>query len=301
MPELPDVTIYLEALAARVSGHRLLGVRLASPFVLRTFDPPLSTASGKKVTGLRRVGKRLVLELEGDLFLVIHLMIAGRLRWLDAGAKIPGKVGLAAFDFDSGTVVLTEVASKKRASIHLLRGLAAVREMDRGGIEPLEASLEAFREALLRENHTLKRSLTDPRLFSGIGNAYSDEILHRARLSPVQVTKKLDDGEIGRLYGATQAVLREWTDRLRAETRGGFPEKVTAFREGMAVHGRYRMACPVCGTAVQRIAYAENETNYCPRCQTEGRILSDRSLARLLKEDWPRTVEELEDKFGKRP
>jgi formamidopyrimidine-DNA glycosylase len=275
-------------------------VRLASPFVLRTFDPPLSAAAGKKVLGLRRVGKRLVLALEGDLFLVIHLMIAGRLRWLDAGAKIPGKVGLAAFDFDSGTVVLTEVASKKRASIHLLRGEAAVREMDRGGIEPLEASLAVFREALLRENHTLKRSLTDPRLFSGIGNAYSDEILHRARLSPVQVTHKLDDDEIVRLHEATQTVLREWTDRLRAETRGGFPEKVTAFREGMAVHGRYREPCPVCGTAVQRIAYAENETNYCPRCQTEGRILSDRSLSRLLKEDWPRTVEELEDRFGKR-
>jgi formamidopyrimidine-DNA glycosylase len=300
MPELPDVTVYLEALSARVKGRKLLGVRLASPFVLRTFDPPLSAAAGKKVLGLRRVGKRLVLELEGNLFLVIHLMIAGRLRWLDPGAKIPGKVGLAAFDFDSGTVVLTEVASKKRASIHLLRSEEAVREMDRGGIEPLEASAARFREALLRENHTLKRSLTDPRLFSGIGNAYSDEILHRARLSPVQVTHKLDDEEIARLYDATQTVLREWTDRLRAEAGGGFPEKVTAFREGMAVHGRYRMPCPVCGTAVQRIAYAENETNYCPRCQTEGRILSDRSLSRLLKEDWPRTVEELEERFGKR-
>ncbi|HVI22350.1 MAG TPA: DNA-formamidopyrimidine glycosylase family protein [Myxococcales bacterium] len=300
MPELPDVTVYLEALSARVRGRKLLGVRLASPFVLRTFDPPLSAAAGKKVLGLRRVGKRLVLELEGDLFLVIHLMIAGRLRWLESGAKIPGKVGLAAFDFDSGTVVLTEVASKKRASIHLLRSEEAVREMDRGGIEPLESTAARFREALLRENHTLKRSLTDPRLFSGIGNAYSDEILHRARLSPVQVTHKLDDEEIARLYDATQTVLREWTDRLRAETGGGFPEKVTAFREGMAVHGRYRLPCPVCGTAVQRIAYAENETNYCPRCQTEGRILSDRSLSRLLKEDWPRTVEELEDRFGKR-
>src|SRR5256885_2381547 len=300
MPELPDVTVYLEALAARVNGRKLLGVRLASPFVLRTFDPAPARASGKKVLGLRRVGKRLVLELEGDLFLVLHLMIAGRLRWLEAGAKIPGKVGLAAFDFDSGTVVLTEVASKKRASIHLLRGEEAVREMDRGGIEPLEATLASFREALLRENHTLKRSLTDPRLFSGIGNAYSDEIVHRARLSPVQTTHKLDDEQISRLYQATQAVLLEWTDRLRAETRGGFPEKVTAFREGMAVHGRYRMPCPVCGTAVQRIAYAENETNYCPRCQTDGRILSDRSLSRLLKEDWPRTVEELEEKFGKR-
>src|SRR5436305_6439252 len=300
MPELPDVTVYLEALAARVNGRKLLGVRPASPFVRRTFYPPLSAAAGKKVLGLRRVGKRLVLALEGDLFIVMHLMIAGRLKWLDAGAKIPGKVGLAAFDFDSGTVVLTEVASNKRASIHLLRGEEAVREMDRGGIEPLEATLASFREALLRENHTLKRSLTDPRLFSGIGNAYSDEILHRARLSPVQTTHQLDDEQIYRLYQATQPVLLEWTDRLRAETRGGFPEKVTAFREGMAVHGRYRMPCPVCGTAVQRIAYAENETNYCPRCQTDGRILSDRSLSRLLKEDWPRTVEELEEKFGKR-
>jgi formamidopyrimidine-DNA glycosylase len=227
-------------------------------------------------------------------------MIAGRLRWLDPGAKIPGKVGLAAFDFDSGTVVLTEVASKKRASIHLLRSEEAVREMDRGGIEPLESSAARFREALLRENPTLKRSLTDPRPFRGIGNAYSDEILHRARLSPVQVTHKLDDDEIARLYDATKVVLREWTDLLRAEAGGGFPEKVTAFREGMAVHGRYRMPCPVCATAVQRIAYAENETNYCPRCQTEGRILSDRSLSRLLKEDWPRTVEELEERFGKR-
>ena len=301
MPELPDVTVYLEALAARVKGRKLLGVRLASPFVLRTFDPPLSAAAGKKVLALRRVGKRLVLELEGDLFLVMHLMIAGRLRWLDAGAKIPGKVGLAAFDFDSGTAVLTEVASKKRASIHLLRGEGAVREMDRGGIEPLEASLEGFREALLRENHTLKRSLTDPRLFSGIGNAYSDEILHRAKLSPVHTTHKLDEEEISRLYEATKAVLKEWTERLRKEAHGEFPEKVTAFRAEMAVHGKYRMPCPVCGTAVQRIAYAENETNYCPRCQTGGRILSDRSLSRLLKEDWPRTVEELEEKFGKRP
>jgi formamidopyrimidine-DNA glycosylase len=300
MPELPDVTVYLEALAARVSGRTLRGVRLASPFVLRTFDPQLSAAAGKKVVGLRRLGKRLVLELEGDLFLVIHLMIAGRLRWLDAGAKIPGKVGLAAFDFDSGTAVLTEVASKKRASIHLLRGIEAVRDMDRGGIEPLEATAASFREALVRENHTLKRALTDPRLFSGIGNAYSDEILHRARLSPVQVTHKLDDAEIARLRTATKEVLTEWTDRLRKETGAGFPEKVTAFREGMAVHGRYRQPCPVCGTAVQRIAYAENETNYCPRCQTGGRILSDRSLSRLLKEDWPRTVEELEERFGKR-
>jgi formamidopyrimidine-DNA glycosylase len=300
MPELPDVTVYVEALRERVVGARLERIRLATPFVLRSVDPPLADVVGRTVTGVRRLGKRIVLALEDERFVVIHLMIAGRLRWLESGAKIPGKVGLAAFDFDAGTVVLTEVASKKRASIHLLRSEEAVREMDRGGIEPLEAGAARFREALLRENHTLKRSLTDPRLFSGIGNAYSDEILHRARLSPVQVTHKLDDDEIARLYDATQAVLREWTDRLRAEAGGGFPEKVTAFREGMAVHGRYRMPCPVCGTAVQRIAYAENETNYCPRCQTEGRILSDRSLSRLLKEDWPRTVEELEERFGKR-
>src|SRR3954449_6307731 len=256
MPELPDVTVYLEALSARVRGRKLLGVRLASPFVLRTFDPPLSAAAGKKVLGLRRVGKRLVLELEGDLFLVIHLMIAGRLRWLEPGAKIPGKVGLATFDFDSGTVVLTEVASKKRASIHLLRSEEAVREMDRGGIEPLESTAARFREALLRENHTLKRSLTDPRLFSGIGNAYSDEILHRARLSPVAMTGRLADGEAARLHKATLEVLAEWIERLRAEARGKFPEGVTAFREEMAVHGKYGKPCPRCGSRVQRIRYA---------------------------------------------
>src|SRR4051812_25786465 len=300
MPELPDVAVYLEALSARVRGRKLLGVRLASPFVLRTFDPPLSAAAGKKVLDLRRVGKRLVLELEGDLFLVIHLMIAGRLRWLEPGAKIPGKVGLAAFDFDSGTLVLTEVATKKRASIHLVRGMDAVRALDRGGIEPLDATPEQFREALLRENHTLKRSLTDPRLFSGIGNAYSDEILHRARLSPAQLTTKLDDAQLGRLYEATRTVLREWIDRLRTDAGEGFPEKVTAFRPEMAVHGKYRQPCPVCGTAVQRIAYADNETNYCPRCQTEGRLLSDRSLARLLKADWPKSIEELEERFPPR-
>ena len=299
MPELPDVTVYLEALEKRAAGQTLLGIRVASPFVVRTFDPPLSAAAGRRVRALRRIGKRIVFDLEGDLFLVIHLMIAGRLRWLEAGAKIPGKVGLAALDFDAGTLVLTEVATKKRASIHLVRGLDAVRAMDRGGIEPLEATLAQFQKALLSENHTLKRALTDPRLFSGIGNAYSDEILHRARLSPVQLTSKLDDAAIARLHQATQTVLREWVDRLRIEAGGGFPEKVTAFREEMAVHGKYRKPCPVCGTAVQRIAYADNETNYCPRCQTEGRILSDRSLARLLKSDWPKSVEELEEKFGR--
>ena len=293
MPELPDVTVYLEALAARVNGRKLLGVRLASPFVLRTFDPPLSAAAGKKVLGLRRVGKRLVLALEGDLFLVMHLMIAGRLKWLDAGAKIPGKVGLAALDFSSGTLLLTEVATRKRASIHLARSLD---EFQRGGIEPLECSEEQFSQALRRENHTLKRALTDPRLFSGIGNAYSDEILHRAKLSPALLTQKMSPADVHALFESTRAVLTQWTERLREEARQKFPEKVTAFRHDFAVHGRYRQPCPVCGTAIQRIAYADNETNYCPRCQTAGRLLSDRSLARLLHDDWPRTIEELEEK-----
>jgi formamidopyrimidine-DNA glycosylase len=300
VPELPDITVYIEALEARVLRQPIQAVRLASPFVLRTFDPPVSEAVGKQVVRIHRVGKRIAFELEGDLFLVVHLMIAGRLKWLDRGAKVPGKLGLAAIDFPYGTLLLTEAATKKRASLHLLRGLEAVRAMDRGGIEALNAPLDAFRAALLRENHTLKRALTDPRLFSGIGNAYSDEILHRARLSPVQTTGKLSGDEIARLHRATQEVLREWIVRLRAETGEGFPEKVTAFREGMAVHGRYKKPCPVCGTAVQRIAYADNETNYCPRCQTEGRILSDRSLARLLKSDWPKSIEELEEKMPAR-
>ncbi|HWE24869.1 MAG TPA: DNA-formamidopyrimidine glycosylase family protein [Myxococcales bacterium] len=300
MPELPDITAYIEALEPRVLRQPVQAVRLASPFVLRTFDPPISEAIGKQVVGIHRIGKRIALELEGDLFLVFHLMIAGRLRWLDRGAKMPGKLGLAAIDFPYGTLLFTEAATKKRASLHLVRGKEAVRAMDRGGIEVLDAPLEAFREALLRENHTLKRALTDPRLFSGIGNAYSDEILHRARLSPVQTTNKLSGDEIARLHRATQDVLREWIDRLRDEAKGEFPEKVTAFREGMAVHGRFRKPCPVCGTAVQRIAYADNETNYCPRCQTEGRILSDRSLSRLLKSDWPKSIEELEEKMPAR-
>jgi formamidopyrimidine-DNA glycosylase len=300
VPELPDITAYIEALEPRVLRQPIQAVRLASPFVLRTFDPPISATIGKQVIGIHRIGKRIALELEGDLFLVFHLMIAGRLRWGDRGAKPPGKLGLAAIDFPYGTLLFTEAATKKRASIHLVRGKDAVRAMDRGGIEVLDASLASFREALLRENHTLKRSLTDPRLFSGIGNAYSDEILHRARLSPVQTTSKLSDEEIARLHRATQEVLREWIDRLRTEAKGAFPEKVTAFREGMAVHGRFRKPCPVCGTAVQRIAYADNETNYCPRCQTEGRILSDRSLSRLLKSDWPKSIEELEEKMPAR-
>jgi formamidopyrimidine-DNA glycosylase len=300
VPELPDITAYIEALEPRVLRQPIQAVRLASPFVLRTFDPAISATIGKHVIGIHRIGKRIALELEGDLFLVFHLMIAGRLRWGDRGAKPPGKLGLAAIDFPYGTLLFTEAATKKRASIHLVRGKDAVRAMDRGGIEVLDASLASFREALLRENHTLKRSLTDPRLFSGIGNAYSDEILHRARLSPVQTTSKLSDEEIARLHRATQEVLREWIDRLRTEAKGAFPEKVTAFREGMAVHGRFRKPCPVCGTAVQRIAYADNETNYCPRCQTEGRILSDRSLSRLLKSDWPKSIEELEEKMPAR-
>jgi formamidopyrimidine-DNA glycosylase len=300
VPELPDITAYIEALEPRVLRQPIQAIRLASPFVLRTFDPPISAVVGRQVVRIHRIGKRIALELEGDLFLVFHLMIAGRLRWLDRGSKVPGKIGLAAIDFPYGTLAFTEAATKKRASLHLVRGRDAIREMDRGGIEVLDAPLPAFREALLRENHTLKRTLTDPRLFSGIGNAYSDEILHRARLSPVQTTNKLSDEEIARLHRATQEVLREWIERLRAEAKQGFPEKVTAFREGMAVHGRFRKPCPVCGTAVQRIAYADNETNYCPRCQTEGRILSDRSLSRLLKSDWPKSIEELEEKMPSR-
>jgi formamidopyrimidine-DNA glycosylase len=284
----------VEAIESRVKDRVLLGVRAASPFVVRTFDPPISAAKGRRVLSVRRLGKRIVFELEGGLFLVVHLMIAGRFKWLDAGAKIPGKLGLAAFDFESGTLLLTEAATKKRASIHLARSLDEFR---RGGIEPLECTLAQFEAALRSENHTLKRSLTDPRLFSGIGNAYSDEILHRAKLSPAQLTQKLSGSDAQKLFEATRAVLIEWTERLRAEAGEKFPEKVTAFRPEMAVHGKYKEPCPVCGTAVQRIAYADNETNYCPRCQTGGKLLSDRSLARLLHDDWPKTIEELEEKF----
>ncbi|HEY3451659.1 MAG TPA: DNA-formamidopyrimidine glycosylase family protein [Myxococcales bacterium] len=302
MPEYPDITVYLEALERRVKGQPLAKVRLASPFVLRTFDPPISAAQGKKVLGLRRMGKRIVFELEDQLFLVVHLMIAGRFRWLEqSGAKVPGKLGLAALDFPTGTLLLTEASTKKRASLHLVRGEAALEPFSRGGLEVFEADLAAFRKALARENHTLKRSLTDPTLFSGIGNAYSDEILHRARLSPVQLTKNLSEEESARLFEACKDTLREWTDRLRAEVGEGFPEKVTAFREEMAVHGRYRKPCPVCGSQVLRIAYAENETNYCARCQTGGKVLSDRSLARLLKDDWPKTIDELEERLGPKP
>ncbi|HEV7240861.1 MAG TPA: DNA-formamidopyrimidine glycosylase family protein [Thermoanaerobaculia bacterium] len=293
MPELPDVTVYLDALQSRLPGQTLNKIRLASPFVLRTVDPSPRDLEGKKVTGLRRLGKRIVLEFENDLFLVIHLMIAGRFKWLAPGAKIPGKIGLAAFDFDNGTLVLTEAGSKRRASMHIVRGEDALREHDRGGLEPLTMTAEQFREALTRERHTLKRTLTDPHTFSGIGNAYSDEILHRARLSPVQMTTNLDDEELDRLFHATQTVLEEWIARLRAETGSGFPEKVTAFRPEMAVHGRYNLPCPDCGSPVQHIVYAENETNYCARCQTKGKLLADRSLSRLLNVDWPKSIDEL--------
>jgi formamidopyrimidine-DNA glycosylase len=295
MPELPDVVTYIEALQSRIAGKTLLQVRIASPFVLRSFDPPVAAVEGKAVLGIRRMGKRIVLEFESGLFLLFHLMIAGRLRWRSVGTKIPGKLGLAAFDFPTGTLLLTEASTKKRASLYLVRGEEALMRLNPGGLEIFAAELRAFRAALVRENHTLKRALTDPRLFSGIGNAYADEILHRARLSPVKLTRQLREEEISSLYSATRAVLQQWIDKLRSETGTGFPEKVTAFRDGMAVHGRYRKPCPDCGAPVQRIVYAENETNYCARCQTGGKLLADRALSRLLKEDWPKTLEEMEE------
>jgi formamidopyrimidine-DNA glycosylase len=294
VPELPDLTVYAEALQARVLGRPLEQVRLTSPFLLRTAEPPLACATGRPVRAVRRLGKRLVLSLEGDLHLALHLMIAGRLHWKAAGVALPSRKALLALDFPDGTLTLTEAGTRRRAALHLVAGEAALLALDRGGLEPLEADLGAFAAALRRERHTLKRALTDPSLFAGIGNAYSDELLHRARLSPVTLTSALDDEAVARLRDATRATLQEWTDRLRREAGGHFPEKVTAFREGMAVHGRYRLPCPTCGTLVQRIVRAEHEVNYCPRCQTGGRILSDRSLARLLKADWPRTVEALE-------
>ena len=296
MPELPDIVAYLRALEPRVVGKTLDGVRLGNPFLLRTAVPPLSEAIGKRVIGLRRLGKRIVLALEGELFLVIHLMIAGRLHWKPAGAKLPGKLGLAAFDFVDGTLTLTEAGSKRRASLHLLQGEAALKEQDRGGLEVLEADLPAFRSVLMSENHTLKRSLTDPRLFSGIGNAYSDEILHRARLSPVKLTSRLTEEEIERLYAAIREVFAEWVQRFADEIGDGFPEKVTAFRPEMAVHGRFEQPCPVCGSPIQRITYADNEANYCATCQTGGKLLADRAMSRLLREDWPRTLAELEER-----
>jgi formamidopyrimidine-DNA glycosylase len=294
MPELPDIVVYLECLHRRVVGWTLCKVRLFSPFLLRSVEPPLALAEEKTVRGLRRLGKRIAFELDDELFLVLHLMIAGRLHWKAEGAKPPGKIGLAAFDFTGGTLLLTEASTKKRASLHLVQGEERLAEHQPGGLEVLDADFGAFAAGLRRENHTLKRALTDPYLFSGIGNAYSDEILHRARLSPLAWTSRLSDAETVALFDATRAVLREWTERLRAEVGNGFPEKVTAFREGMAVHGRFGQRCPVCGAPVQRIVYAENETNYCPRCQTGGKVLADRSLSRLLKGDWPRSVEEWE-------
>ncbi len=296
MPELPDVVVYLEALEARIRGATLERVRLLSPFVLRSVDPPLAAAAGARVRGLRRLGKRIVIELEGDLFLVLHLMIAGRLHWKPAGTKPPGRIGLAALDFSTGTLTLTEAGTKKRAALHLARGEAALGAHDPGGLEVLDCDLAAFDAALARESHTLKRALTDPGIFSGIGNAYSDEILHRARLSPVKQTRRLTPEERARLFEATRETLLSWCARLRREAGDGFPEGVTAFREGMAVHGRYGKPCPDCGAPVQRIVYAENETNYCARCQTGGRLLADRSLSRLLHADWPRTLEEMEER-----
>jgi formamidopyrimidine-DNA glycosylase len=296
MPELPDVTVYLEALDARIRGARLLGLRLASPFVLRSVDPPPAEVAGRAVTGLRRLGKRIVIALDGELFVLIHLMIAGRLHWKEAGARLPGKIGLAALDFSTGTVTLTEAGSKRRAALHLVRGEAGLAAHDPGGLELFEADLAAFRAAITRESHTLKRTLTDPRILSGIGNAYADEILHRARLSPVRMTRQLSAEETARLFDAAKATLADWIGRLREQAAGGFPEGVTAFRPEMAVHGRYGKPCPDCGAPVQRIVHAENETNYCARCQTAGRLLADRALSRLLHQDWPRTLEEMEER-----
>ena len=296
MPELPDVQAYLEALEPRVVGRTLVAVRLRSPFLVRSVAPPLSAVEGRRVVGLRRLGKRVVFAFEGDLFLVLHLMIAGRLRWRDEPPKAASKRDLAVFDFDSGSLLLTEAGSKKRASLHVVEGEAALAAHDPGGVEPLEADLATFRAALVEGNHTLKRALTDPRRLSGIGNAFSDEILHRARLSPFKRTRDLAEDEVERLWSATREVLSEWIERTRTELAGAFPEKVTAFRPGFAVHGRYGQPCPVCSTPVQRILYAANEANYCPTCQTAGKLLADRVLSRLMKDDWPKTLEELEAK-----
>ncbi len=294
MPELPDIELYLHALRPRIVGQRIEAIRLASPFLVRSIDPPVDALVGREVRDLRRLGKRIVWTFDDELFAVFHLMIAGRFRWKDRGAKVPGKVGLAAFDFSSGTLLLTEAGSKRQASMYVVRGEPALRAHDPGGLEVLEATPEEFAAALRRENHTVKRALTDPHLLSGIGNAYSDEILHAAKMSPLKLTAQMTGADVARLHEITVRTLVDWRDRLMAETGAGFPEKVTAFREGMAVHGRYGKPCPVCGTAVQRIRYASNEANYCPTCQTGGKLLADRSLSRLLKGDWPRTLEDLE-------
>ncbi len=295
MPELPHVEVYVACLAPRILGERIERIRLLRPFVLRSVEPPLDAVRGRTVESVERLGKRIVIGVEGDRFLVLHLMIAGRLRWRPAGAAVPRKSGLATFDFASGTLLMTEAGSIKRAALHLAAGRAGLRAYDRGGLDVPGADLAAFRGALTRENHTLKRSLTDPRLFSGIGNAYSDEILHAARLSPLALTQSLDDSAVARLHAAARATLRDWTDRLRREAGEGFPERVTAFHPAMAVHGRYGQPCPTCGGPVQRIVYASNESNYCPACQTGGRLLADRAMSRLLKRDWPRTLEALEE------
>ncbi len=308
MPELPDIEAYLEALRRMAVGHVLERVRISSPIILRTFDPPIQAAEGKRILGVRRIGKRIVIELEGELssqggspsstplYLVVHLMIAGRFHWRERGARVPARVGHAALDLDHATLMLTEANATKRASLHLVRGEGALAEFARGGLEPFDADLASFREALTRESHTVKRALTDPTLFSGIGNAYSDEILHRAKLAPTKLTRSMSDDEIVRLYDAMLEILTEWTDRLVAEARAAFPEKVTAFRPEFAVHGKYGKPCPVCGSPVQRIVHAESEANYCATCQTGGKLLADRALSRLLREDWPRTLEELEDR-----
>jgi formamidopyrimidine-DNA glycosylase len=295
VPELPDVTVYIEALEERTLGQTLERVRLASPFLLRSVTPPLQEAEGRKVKRFRRIGKRIAMGLDNDVWLVLHLMIAGRLHWRAKGIKLAGRQNLAAFDFPNGSVLLTEAGSQRRAALHVASGEAALRDLDPGGLEVLDAGLTAFTKALTARNHTLKRALTDPRIFSGIGNAYSDEILHRAMLSPVALTQKMKPEEIERLYQATRQSLIEWVERLRAERKGGFPEKVTAFRPTMAVHGKYGKPCPRCGAKIQRIRYASNETNYCAVCQTGGKLLADRALSRLLGTDWPRTLEELED------
>jgi formamidopyrimidine-DNA glycosylase len=296
MPELPDVELYRSALDARVTGRSIEAVRIGNPFVVRTYDPPITALQGRTVRRIRRLGKRLVFELDDSLFLVVHLMIAGRLRWRERGAAIPGKLGLLAFDFPNGTLLLTEAGSKRQAAVHLVKGEAALDEHDRGGLEVLDADLAAFAARLVAGNHTLKRALTDPQIFSGIGNAYSDEILHAARLSPMKLTGSLADEEVERLFHAARETLQIWIARLADESGEDFPEKVTAFRPGMAVHGRFGKPCPVCGEPIQRIVYARNEANYCARCQTEGRLLSDRALSRLLGRDWPRTLEEMESR-----